>query len=98
MHGSDPDYNDFNILCNHYNSSIICRDPDDMLSAQDPVESMNYLISNQRCDKDIQFLLLPAATARWSINAVFPSSSPPSSAQRTIEHGVIETNDSYESY
>ena len=31
---------------------------------------------------------LPAATARWSINAAFPSSP-----QRTIEHGGIETNE-----
>ena len=39
-------------------------------------------------------LFLLAATARWSISAVFPSSSsPPSSAQRTIEHGGIETNE-----
>ena len=35
---------------------------------------------------------LPAATARWSISAVFPP--PPSpSAQRTIEHGSIETHE-----
>ena len=37
---------------------------------------------------------LPAATARWSINAVFPSPS----GQRTIEHGVIETNELYMTY
>ena len=35
---------------------------------------------------------LPAATARWSISAVFPSSSP-SSGHKTIEHGSIETNE-----
>ena len=31
---------------------------------------------------------LPAATARWSINAVSPTSP-----QRNIEHGGIETNE-----
>ena len=34
---------------------------------------------------------LPAATARWSISAVFPSS--PTSGHKTIEHGSIETNE-----
>ena len=34
---------------------------------------------------------LPAATARWSINAV--SSSSPSSPRKTIEHSGIETNE-----
>ena len=36
------------------------------------------------------FYFLPAAAVRWSIRAVSP---PPSSAQRTIEHGGIETNE-----
>ena len=38
-------------------------------------------------------LFLPAATARWSISAVFPPPSSYPSAQRTIEHGSIETNE-----
>ena len=37
------------------------------------------------------YRFLPAATARWSINAV----SPPTSPHKTIEHGSIETNELY---
>ena len=40
------------------------------------------------------FQFLPAATTRWSINAVSSSPSPPSSyAHKIIEHGSIETNE-----
>ena len=39
-------------------------------------------------------MFLPAATARWSINAVSPPSSPsPTSPHKTIEQGSIETNE-----
>ena len=36
-------------------------------------------------------VFLPAATARWSISAVFPP--PSSSGHKTIEHGTIEANE-----
>ena len=53
----------------------------------DKVEMLKKLV--------LQVIILPAATARWAINAV---STP---AHKTIEHGSIEINElngSYESY